>query len=230
MFANIIRSWNEMTPIRKVRRVIAIGLVIFGIWALSPYLYNRTVDEAFPAAAPAAQAPVQATAMAPAAAPAMQEKPAATAMAPAAQAPAPATTAPAVEPAAPAPAALPTAAPAGPTALAAGSFIPGSTPGDRAEGTATIYRLEDGELVLRLEDFKTTNGPDLFVLLSANANPDQDGVKSSDYLQLEALKGNQGNQNYELPADFDLGKYRSAVIWCRTFNIVFGYATLQDAS
>jgi hypothetical protein len=122
------------------------------------------------------------------------------------------------------------AAPAGPVALHTGSLIPGSFPGDRAEGNVTIYRLEDGKQVLRLEDFKTTNGPDLFVVLSAHADPDKADVKSADYTQLAALKGNQGNQNYELPADIDLGKYQSVVIWCRTFNIVFGYATLQPAA
>jgi hypothetical protein len=128
------------------------------------------------------------------------------------------------------PAAAPTAmAPAGPVALSSGSFLPGSTPGDHAEGSATIYRLEDGRRIVRLQDFKTTNGPDLFVVLAASANPDQDGVKSGEYLQLAALKGNQGDQNYELPADAELGKYKSVVIWCRTFNVVFGYAALEKA-
>ena len=104
------------------------------------------------------------------------------------------------------------------------------TPGDKAGGKATIYRLEDGKPLLRLEDFSTTNGPDLFVVLSSSANPDQDGLKNGAYVQLEALKGNIGNQNYELPSDVDLGQYKSVVIWCRTFNIVFGYAPLQSAS
>ena len=122
------------------------------------------------------------------------------------------------------------AAPAGPVALATGTFIAGSTPGDKADGKATIYRLEDGKPLLRLEDFSTTNGPDLFVVLSSSANPDQDGLKNGAYLQLDALKGNVGNQNYDLPADVDLSQYKSVVIWCRTFNIVFGYATLQSAS
>ncbi len=112
-------------------------------------------------------------------------------------------------------------------ALLTGSFIPGSTPGDRATGGATIYRLEDGRLVLRLQDLDVTNGPDLFVVLSGADNPDQQGTTSGEHLQLDGLKGNQGNQNYELPADVDLAKYKTAVIWCRAFNIVFGYAVLQ---
>ena len=74
------------------------------------------------------------------------------------------------------------------------------------------------------------NRPDLFVMLSSSANPDQEGLKNGAYVQLDALKGNLGNQNYELPADVDLSQYKSIVIWCCTFNIVFGYAPLQSAS
>jgi hypothetical protein len=113
-----------------------------------------------------------------------------------------------------------------PVVLTMGSFVDGSLPGHKAAGMATIYRLEDGKRVLRLEDFAATNGPDLFVTLHPGANPEQE---EGEYLQLEALKGNQGNQNYELPAEIDLSKYRSVVIWCRSFNVVFGYATLQPA-
>ena len=49
--------------------------------------------------------------------------------------------------------------------------------------------------------------------------------RKADYVL--ALKGNQGNQNYELPADIDLSQYKSVAVWCRAFNIVFGYAALQ---
>jgi Electron transfer DM13 len=245
MFENIIRGWNEMSTYRKIRRVFMIGLALFGVWALTPYLYDRRVDESFPAAAPASQAMAPAT-MAPAivdkAAPtaamsepvalADQTVPTAAMADTVVMTDQAAPTAATMEPAALADQGAPTvaAAPAGPVALVTGMFIAGSTPGDKADGKATIYRLEDGKPLLRLEDFSTTNGPDLFVVLSSSANPDQDGLKNGAYVQLDALKGNVGNQNYELPADVDLSQYKSVVIWCRTFNIVFGYATLQSAS
>ena len=204
MFANMIRSWNAMSTYRKIRRVISLGLIAFGIWALSPYLYTRRVNEAFPVPGPAAMS--EPTAMA---AQDAMAKP--TAMANAMS-----------EPTAMA------NAMSEPVALSRGSFVPGSTPGDRASGSATVYAIEHGTQVLRLEDFATTNGPDLFVVLSGNANPDADGIGAKEhYVQLAALKGNQGNQNYDLPANLDLGQYKSVVIWCRTFNVVFGYATLQ---
>jgi hypothetical protein len=250
MVANMIRGWNVMPTYRKIIiGVFGVGLVVFGFWTLSPLFYNRRVDEAFPAAAPASQAMEKATAvpakadqavptvvMADTAAMADQAVPTAVMADAAAMADQALPTAVMADTAATADKAMPTAvmadqvAPAAPVALTAGMFIAGSTPGHDVDGKATIYRFEDGKPLLRLEDFSATNGPDLFVVLSSSANPDQDGLKSGAYVQLEALKGNLGNQNYELPADVDLSQYKSVVIWCRTFNVVFGYATLQSAS
>jgi hypothetical protein len=235
MVATMIRGWNAMPRYRKlIIGVLGLGLVVFGYWTISPLFYNRHVDEGFPVAAPARQAVMAATA-APATADvaAMAAQAAPTAMADAAMAAQAAPTA--IADAAMAAQAAPTAmadrvAPAAPVTLAAGMFISGSTPGHHVDGKATIYQLEDGKPLLRLEDFSATNGPDLFVVLSSSANPDQDGVKTGAYLQLEALKGNIGNQNYELPADIDPSQYKSIVIWCRTFNVVFGYAPISSTS
>jgi hypothetical protein len=113
-------------------------------------------------------------------------------------------------------------------ALGQGSFtrIDGS---HWAEGKASIYKLEDGKLVLRLEDFKTNNGPDLYVGLSGNAQPrTSDEVHASGYVELAKLKGLAGNQNYELPADLDLSTFNSVVIYCKAFSVVFSTATLSQ--
>jgi hypothetical protein len=231
MFSNVIRGWSAMPTYRKIGGVIlGIGIAIFGFWTLSPLFYDRRVDEAFPAPPQAAQAPAMADKAAPTAMMAdsmsMADKTAPAAMV-ADQA------APTVGAAsAMADQAVPTAMPepAAPVAISAGSFVNGATPGHKAQGSATIFRLEDGKQILRLADFSATNGPDLFVVLSGSANPDQDGVKSGAFLQIEGLKGNVGSQNYDLPADIDLNQYKSVVIWCRTFNVVFGYAPLQSSS
>ncbi len=45
-------------------------------------------------------------------------------------------------------------------------------------------------------------------------------------MELGRLKGNLGNQNYEIPAGTDLSKYRNAVVWCARFSVGFGVATL----
>lgn len=212
------RRSSGRTIYRTLGGLLVLGLALFALWTFTPALYDRQVDEAFPAAPTAAQA---ASSALPTAQLSTASPPAATAV-PTAQAQA----APTV--AAPTTAAAPTTvAEAQPVALVLGSFVAGSVAGDRAEGSATIYRLADGTRVLRLEDFAATNGPDLVVTLHPAANPEQD---KGEYLQLAALKGNQGNQNYALPADVDISKYQSVVIWCRTFNVVFGYATLRPAA
>lgn len=95
------------------------------------------------------------------------------------------------------------------------------------KGTATVYELEDGGRVLRLEDFEVTNGPDLHVLLVRDSDPTgRDDVIG--YLDLGSLKGNIGDQNYEIPADVDLAEYGSVVIYCKPFHVVFAVASLTS--
>lgn len=95
-----------------------------------------------------------------------------------------------------------------------------------ASGTATIYRLPDDSLVLRLEDFRSTNGPDLRVLISKAADPRTPQALGVDYRELGRLKGNIGNQNYVIPADVRIGEFNSVVIYCDPFGVVFSTATL----
>lgn len=78
----------------------------------------------------------------------------------------------------------------------------------RGSGKATVYVLPDGKRVLRFEDFTVTNGPALSVYLVRSA----DGNVDSGFLDLGKLKGNKGNQNYEIPTDTDLNAYGSVVI------------------
>jgi len=96
-----------------------------------------------------------------------------------------------------------------------------------AEGTATIYQLPDGARVLRFEEFRSTNGPDLHVVLSADPDPRTHAALGEDYVDLGRLKGNVGNQNYDIPAEVDLSRYASVVIYCLPFQVVFSTATLN---
>jgi hypothetical protein len=98
-------------------------------------------------------------------------------------------------------------------------------------GRATIYRASDAKRYLRLTDFSTSNGPDVHVLLarSDDANLTQDIVKGQlDSVELGSLKGNRGDQNYDLPPSVDLQKYNAAVIYCERFHAVFGLARLEQ--
>ncbi len=111
-----------------------------------------------------------------------------------------------------------------PKALAAGQFHKGA---HDTSGVATIYQVADGKRVLRLTNFKTSNGPDVRVyLVAANDAMDSDTVKKAGFLELGSLKGNEGDQNYDLPANADLSKYRAVTIWCARFNVNFGTAPL----
>ncbi|MBZ0292029.1 MAG: DM13 domain-containing protein [Anaerolineae bacterium] len=97
-----------------------------------------------------------------------------------------------------------------------------------AEGTATIYQLPDNSKILRLEDFRSANGPDLRVILSAAEAPmtDEEMRQGNLDLELGLLKGTIGNQNYQIPSQIDLSQYNSVVIYCRSFGIVFSSAPI----
>lgn len=96
----------------------------------------------------------------------------------------------------------------------------------KTTGVARVLRLDDGRRVLRFERFDTSNGPDLRVYLS-KARPDGPwGAFDDDYVELGKLKGNKGDQNYDIPAGTDLSTYSSAVIWCRRFSVPFAVAPI----
>ena len=98
-------------------------------------------------------------------------------------------------------------------------------------GRATIYKSGDGKQYLRLTDFTTSNGPDVHVVLAqtTDKNLTQDIVKGSlDDVELGTLKGNQGDQNYDLSGPVDLQKYDAVVIYCERFHAVFGVAHLEQ--
>jgi electron transfer DM13 len=108
----------------------------------------------------------------------------------------------------------------GQTSLFLGEFIGVNDGIHNAEGLAKVIRLDDASMILRLENFKATNGPDLYVYLSTDNS-------ASDIVNLGRLKGNIGNQNYDIPEGTDLSKYHTVLIWCQAFSVLFGSAELQ---
>jgi hypothetical protein len=124
--------------------------------------------------------------------------------------------------------AAPGNAEAGATVLVKGQF---KSIAHETKGSATIYRLADNTRVLRLAEFATSNGPDVRVyLVAAPDAADNETVKKAGFVELGKLKGTDGDQNYQVPADLDLGKYRAVTIWCRRFSVNFGTAPLTPAS
>jgi len=110
---------------------------------------------------------------------------------------------------------------AGP-ALLEGAFTGHAHPTD---GVARI--IEEGNArVLTLTNFETDPGPDLYVYVAPGqtSGDDVDGAT-----QLARLKGNIGNQQYELPPELDTSSGATVVIWCRAFSVTFGAAQLAPA-
>jgi hypothetical protein len=213
----------DPTPVRgdgapRRRRALVAGglaglavLVVVLVWFQpQALLFDTVVDEAFPTPAPevggeppAAAAPDQDGAAGDV------EDP------PGADGPGPADAEPAGDEA---------AAPAEPVAVARGEFS--SRGRYRVVGEATVYELEDGTRTLRFEGFESTNGPDLFVYLSAAPSAEDDAALGADAIDLGALTGNVGAQNYAIAADVDLDRYGTVVVWCRRFASGFGAADL----
>jgi hypothetical protein len=97
-------------------------------------------------------------------------------------------------------------------------------------GRASTYKGSDGKMTLRLTNFKTSNGPDVHVLLIAasDAQDNDNFLKNNvDRVELGKLKGNEGDQNYDIPAGTDLTKFHTVAIYCERFNANFGTAPLE---
>ena len=112
-----------------------------------------------------------------------------------------------------------------------GSF----TAGEHAtEGNVKIVE-ENGKRLIQFEsNFKTDQGPDLFVILhrsddviGTTAAPNH-SINEADYVAIAPLQTTAGIQRYEIPAEVDLANYKSIAIWCRQFNATFGAASLTS--
>ena len=110
------------------------------------------------------------------------------------------------------------------TVLATGRF---HSVAHETSGGATIHQLGDGKRLVRFTMFETSNGPDVRVyLVAAKDAVDNDTVTRAGFIDLGAMKGNKGDQNYEVPTNLDLSQYQSVTIWCRRFGVNFATAPL----
>ncbi len=106
--------------------------------------------------------------------------------------------------------------------LARGRFHSGE---HHTSGDALVLRLADGATYVRLQHFVTSNGPDVRIWLStADPHASDDAVEQARHLDLGGLKANHGNQNYRVRDRIAPCTYRSVVVWCRRFHVVFGAA------
>lgn len=116
------------------------------------------------------------------------------------------------------------------TPIAAGTFRDADA-AHRGSGTATVLETAGGAHLVRLTDFQVTNGPDLEVWLVAEPDPENSAaVKASTWVSLGQLKGNIGDQTYQVPEGTDISAYQSVVIWCEQFGVLFSPAALSPVS
>ncbi|MGW7368682.1 DM13 domain-containing protein [Streptomyces sp. NPDC054841] len=113
--------------------------------------------------------------------------------------------------------------------LATGGFISHE---HETSGSVEIQRLEDGKATLRLTNLRTSDGPALHVWLSDQPVKQDGGGNLDDgkHVDLGDLKGNEGNQNYAIPAGTDLNKFSTVTIWCERFSVSFGAAELKQSA
>lgn len=111
--------------------------------------------------------------------------------------------------------------------LATGAFISHE---HETSGSVEIQQLEDGKATLRLTNLRTSDGPALHVWLSDQPVKQDGGGNLDDGKQVDlgALKGNEGNQNYAIPAGTDLSRFSTVTIWCERFSVSFGAAELKQ--
>jgi hypothetical protein len=120
--------------------------------------------------------------------------------------------------------------PGGNLLLAAGSFV---THEHDTSGDVQLVQLADGRRQLVLRGLATSDGPDLRVWLTDQ--PVRQGTggwrvfDDGKWIELGRLKGNRGDQVYDVPAGVDLAGFRSVSIWCRRFAVSFGAAELRAA-
>jgi hypothetical protein len=101
----------------------------------------------------------------------------------------------------------------------------------KGTGVAKLVALPGGGHEIQLSAFEVTNGPDLEVWLSAHPDPKSKGdVTSNKWVTLGQLKGNVGDQAYSIPAGTDIDAFKSVVIWCQQFGVLFSPAALQPGS
>ena len=103
-----------------------------------------------------------------------------------------------------------------PVATASGAFLPDA---HEVAGSATIYE-QDGQRILRFEDFDTVNGPNLHIYLATD-------TEATDYIDLGEIRATKGNVNYEIENAIDLSVYDHVLVWCVPFKVNFSYAVLE---
>jgi len=93
------------------------------------------------------------------------------------------------------------------------------TPGHSASGMVRLLTQEDGTTLIRYENFKTINGPNLHVYLAKD-------IEAKEFIDLGPIRGTEGNINYVVPENIDVSEYKYVMYWCVPFGVLFNYAEI----
>lgn len=94
------------------------------------------------------------------------------------------------------------------------------TSGHEASGSVRI--IADGsDTYLRYENFKTINGPDIYVYLAKD-------LDAKEYISLGKVKATEGNVNYKIPTGVNVKDYKYVMVWCKAFRVLFNYADISN--
>lgn len=105
-----------------------------------------------------------------------------------------------------------------PAAVNSSAAVTG-TAGHPASGTVRIVSA-DGKNYVRYENYKTINGPDLYVYLAKD-------LDAKEFVNLGVLKATEGNINYEIPQGVNPQDYPYVLTWCKIFGALFNYAEIK---
>lgn len=108
---------------------------------------------------------------------------------------------------------VPATTPAAPVRLASGGFV--GLDNHSAAGQASLVELPEGGRVVLFEDFEVAPGPDFLVYLV----PGADNFDYQSGVELGALQGNVGAQQYAVPDGFDTDVPFTVLVWCRAFDV-----------
>ncbi len=95
-------------------------------------------------------------------------------------------------------------------------------------GKASLVKLPNAGYSVQFSSLATSDGPDLHVYLSPHPAGSPEEKFGEGFTSLGKLKGNRGDQVYEIPAGVDVSAIRSVVIWCKRFSAGFAVAPLEQ--
>ena len=107
---------------------------------------------------------------------------------------------------------------AGPVELVRGDFE--GVDGHAGTGVASVIRDRDGARFLTFTEFDVDPGAEVEVWLT------RDDSSTDDRVELGDLKGNVGDQQYEIPDAADLMAYDTVVLYCTPFTVRIAVAAL----